>query len=138
MRVAMAVLTGFALAAGVGMSPGRAPSVDMVSGGYGAGVPNPTHLGHWESPVEGRAVFISANAMEAGTGAGSATFGVLVVGTGVVCTLSIPCTTTPETFLSTDCPDNVAATGAEVHLEFSHTCTTPPEGNAVFGFEWAR
>ena len=138
MRMTLSVLAGVVLGAGVSMTPGRPPSVDMVSARLSSALPSPTHVGHWLAPAPGRPVFITANVMEAGSGAGDVTLGVLVVGTGTVCTLTMPCTTVSGGLPSQDCPSNAISPGAEVHLEYSHTCTSAPHGNAVFGFEWAR
>jgi hypothetical protein len=138
MRMTLGVLAGLVIGAGVSMSPGRAPAVDMVSARYSGDVPNPTHLGHWAAPVSGRPVFIAPNFMEPGTGDGGVTFGVMVGGAGTVCAMSAPCDATPVDFSHHGCAEVGVAAGVEVHLEFSHTCDTPPAGNVVFGFEWSR
>lgn len=138
MRVTLYALAGLALGAGVSMTSGRPPSVDMVSARYSSTIPNPTHLGHWEAPAQGRPVFITPNMMEAGTGSGSVTFGVTVDGVGTICSMSAPCTAGPLSFHTAACQETSIAPGAAVHLAFSHTCDTPPTGNVIFGFEWAR
>jgi hypothetical protein len=138
MRLSLGVVTGVALAAGLGVGVGRAPSGDMLAVRYSDELPNPTHLGDWTTPLEGHAVLIAPNMAEPGTGAGSVTFSVVVTGTGTVCSMSAPCTTGATEYLSAGCPEGTIPAGAQVHLEFSHTCDTSPRGTVTFGFTWAH
>jgi hypothetical protein len=138
-RMNLGVVTGLVVAAGLGMGGGgRAPSVDMVSARYGPSIPAPAHLGHWDTPVSGQASLIAVQILEAGTGAGEVRLEVMHEGVGLLCEVSAPCTSGVLLFQQEVCPENTIPAGARLHLAWSHTCTTPPHGNAVFGFEWSR
>lgn len=136
--IVAAVLT----AGGTGSSPpAPAVSTDMVTAAFTASTPTPTHLGHWPAPLDGAPKVLTANASAAGSGAGSVTFGVLIEGTGTVCTLVVPCTLAPgDPVQAAVCPAATVSAGVNVHLEFSHTCAenSAPTGTLIGVFEWIR
>lgn len=134
---AAGVLPAIALA-GLVVTSGAMRSPDMVSAQYSPDIPAPAHLGHWDTPRAGDIKAISVQVLEAGTGAGTVRFFVVHEGVGELCSASAPCTSDSLYFGQENCADNDIPAGARIHLQWEHTCTTPPSGHAVFVFEWAR
>lgn len=140
----MPVLTPLLLAVlttgpGIQFKPGHvAESADMVTAYSSGELPNPTHLGHWMTPRPGRPQSLSVNATTGGAGLGSVTYGILVEEQGTTCQLTVPCSLAPgDPIQRVECTGGVFQEGAEVHLEYSHTCTEAPHtGTVVAGFTY--